>query len=375
MEKCFGIINHREVESNFGSLCRNRPVYMLPYGGRYRVVDIILSNMVANNIRNVALFTGEKIRSTMDHISDGSPWGLNSRFNGLTLFPPIKQHSSIERLGDIANLYSSIDYFKSLKEQIAFLCQGNVMFMADMKPAYDHFIETDTDIMYFYVRKHDQIGEFINTDKLHLDEEGNLTDIGLNLGMDIDFNMSTNAVLIKKDVLIDIINDAVETGDSQSLKAAIIKNKDKYKVKGYEIEDNVKIINDIQSYYKANMELLEKEKFDKTFNSYGKVKTKTKDEPPTLYERDVQVKNSLIANGCEIRGDVENSIIFRGVVIEKGVVVRNSIIMQKSIIRKGSILINTILDKYSSIGENVNLMGTRVNPYIVDKAGIIEGNQ
>ena len=77
MDKCIGIINGGDREENFGGICKHRSVYMLPFGGRYRLVDFTISNMVNHGIKSVALYTGKKMRSTMDHIGNGSPWDLN----------------------------------------------------------------------------------------------------------------------------------------------------------------------------------------------------------------------------------------------------------------------------------------------------------
>ena len=126
-------------------------------------------------------------------------------------------------------------------------------------------------------------------------------------------------------------------------------------------------IKDIESYYRANMNLLNSHLFYKSFFEGGAIYTKAKDEPPTLYTDDSLVENSLIGNGCIIEGNVENSIIFRGVEIEKGAIVRDSIVMQKSKIKKDAVVINSILDKFTLIGENINIIGTKSNPYLVGK--------
>lgn len=372
MDNCFGIISNSNIESEFGSLCKNRPVYMLPFGGRYRLVDILISNMVNNGIKSVAIYTGEKIRSTMDHLSDGKPWSLNSRFQGLFLYPPVKQDSSIERLGDIADFYSTLDFFNQLREENAFIIKSNVIFKMNMDDAYNEFVESGSDIMLFYAKKVDEVGELVNTDKLHLDENGYITNIGINLGTEREFNMYLNAILIKKDVLLKLVMETVEKGNANSLKDAIIKHKNSLKIKAYEAKGPMNIIKDVRSYYKANMSLFNRDTFLKMFFENGKIMTKTKDEPSTIYKEFPEVENSLIANGCIIEGSVENSIIFRGVKIGKNAIIKNSIIMQKSEIKEGAVVVNSIIDKYVVVEKEVSLVGSVNQPLIIEKYGVVE---
>lgn len=369
MDNCFGLISYNNKDGEFGSLCKSRPSYMLPFGSRYRLVDVIISNMVNNGIRSVALYTGEKIRSTMDHLSDGKPWSLNSRFHGLFLYPPVSQNSLIERLGDIADFYSTLNFFNVLREENALIVKSNVVFMEDLDQAYNEFISSDSDIMLFYAKKDDEKKAFVNTNKLHLDENGFVTNIGVNLGTEKSFNMFAEAMFIKKDVLVSLVKETVEKGNANSLKDAIIKNKGSLKINSYELSKPLVLINDIKSYYDANLRLLNRENFNDMFINNGKVMTKTKDEPSTLYKNNPEVKNSLIANGCIIEGDVESSIIFRGVKIGKGAIVKNSIIMQKSEIKEGAVVINSIIDKYCVIEKDVSLVGSANQPAIIEKYG------
>lgn len=372
MDNCFALISYNNKDGEFGSLCKSRPSYMLPFASRYRLVDVIISNMVNNGIRSVALYTGEKIRSTMDHLSDGKPWSLNSRFHGLFLYPPVRQNSLIERLGDVADFYSTLNFFKVLKEENALIVKSNVIFMEDLDQAYNEFTSSNSDIMLFYVRKDDEKKEFVNTNKLHLDEDGFVTNIGVNLGTEKSFNMFAEAMFIKKDVLVSLVKETVEKGNANSLKDAIIKNKGSLKINSYQLSEPLVLIKDIKSYYDANLHLLNRENFNDMFINNGKVMTKTKDEPSTLYKNQPEVKNSLIANGCFIEGDVESSIVFRGVKIGKGAIVKNSIIMQKSEIKEGAVVINSIIDKYCVIEKDVSLVGSTNQPAIIEKYGKVQ---
>lgn len=372
MENCIGIINNSNLESEFGQLCKNRPVYMLPFGGRYRLVDVIISNMVNNGIKTVAIYTGEKIRSTMDHLGDGKPYNLNSRFQGLFLYPPISQEMTIARLGDIADFYSTISFLEQTREDNVMIVASNMVFKANMEDAYKHFCDTAADVTLFYTKKHDERGDYINAEKIHLNDDGMVSNVGINLGTEVDFNMYMNSMFIKKSALLKIVKETVEKGNAANLKEAILRNKNRFKINSYQIEGIVENVRDIYSYYKANLNLLNRDTFDLMFNKNGRVMTKTKDEPSTVYRDYPQVENSMIANGCEIEGDIENSIIFRGVKIGKNATVKNSIIMQKCEIGDNAVVVNSILDKYSVVGQGASLVGSYNQPYVLGKYEKIE---
>ncbi len=328
--------------------------------------------MVNNGIKTVAIYTGEKIRSTMDHLGDGKPYNLNSRFQGLFLYPPISQENSIARLGDIADFYSTLNFLEQTKEENVMIVASNMIFKTNMDDAYQYFTETDADITLFYSTKHDVRGDFINAEKIHLGDNGMVTNVGINLGTEVEFNMYMNSMFIKKSVLLKLVKETVEKGNAANLKEAILRNKNRFKINSFEIEGFVENIRDTYSYYKSNMSLLNRDVFNELFNKNGRVMTKTKDEPSTVYRDYPQVENSLIANGCEIEGEVENSIIFRGVKIGKNATIKNSIIMQKCEIGDNAVIVNSILDKYSKVDAGASLVGSYNQPYVLGKYDTIE---
>ena len=367
MKNCLGIISIGDGESNFGPLCKNRPVYMLPFGGRYRLIDFTISNMVNHGVKTVAIYTGDKIRSTMDHLGNGRPWDLNRRFNGLFLFPPVYNGDSPKGDVEISEFYSTLEFFEQAKEETILFVHPNFLGAVNLDDAYKHFKETDADITILYKKQVDPLAEYINCDKIHLDEDGELDNIGINLGTEKEFNMYIGMGFVKKKVFLNIVKKSVENGNAKYFKQAILNNKDGYKVNSFEFLGQIENIRNLKSYYDGNLALLNRDFSRELFFDRGAVFTKSKDEPSTLYTDTANVQNSIIANGCVIEGTVENSVIFRGVNVGKNSIVRNSILMQKSEVKDNAIVVNTIMDKYSSIGEGVSIAGSSALPYVVEK--------
>lgn len=375
MDKCIGIINGGDNENNFGGLCRHRPVYMLPFGGRYRLIDFTISNMVNNGIRTVALYTGKKIRSTMDHIGNGNPWDLNRRFNGLFMFPPILENDYGLYTGDIHQFHSTESFFENAKEKYVFICNPDILAKVDLNSAFKYFIDTDADITLIYKKQLDPHGDFIHKDKMLIDKDGNLKSMGLNLGTEKEFNLFLEMGFIKKDVFLNLIRKSIERGDTNYLRDAMLNNKEKYKINTYEYKGYVENISDLKNYYDANLNLLDEDIAYQTFYKDGLVFTKSKDEPSTWYGKDSRVQSSIIANGCVIEGNVQNSIIFRGVKIGKNAIVKNSIVMQKSTINQEAIVVNSILDKYTYVEEYARIAGSSSMPYVVEKSQVIRKDE
>lgn len=365
LENCMGIINSPNVSRSFGSLSKHRPSYMMPFGGRYRIIDFMLSNMVNHGIGTVAVYTGEKVRSVMDHIGNGKPWELNRRINGLHIFPPQYSEEKSNR-GDICQYYLTEDFLQNTSEENIYLVIQNTLGKVDLTEAYSKFIDTNADVTFIYKRQANS-DIYLKSENLILDEEDNFINIGLNLGTEQIFNLYTGTAFIKKSVFLKLIRESMETGEELYFREALLKNKHNYKMNSYEFKGHIEDIKDTETYYRANMNLFDKEIFNELFFKYGSIFTKPKDEPATLYKEGSSVSNSIVANGCVIDGRVENSIIFRGVEIEKGALVKDSIVMQKSKIKKDSIVVNSILDKYSLVGEGVDIVGTKSNPYLVGK--------
>lgn len=371
MENCLGIILNESIDKDFGPLCGHRPSYMLPYAGRYRLLDFALSNMVNYQINNVVLYTGEKMRSAMDHIGSGRPWELNRRFSGLKLFSPDYNQNKAERNSQINQLFNTLKFYEDAKEDYVFLMKTDIIAKVNLDKAFKAFIDSGADISLIYKKQKDPEGLHLDYGKLHFDKEGKFKDIGTNLGIDKTYNHFLGMGFVKKDVLIKLIKTFKERENIFSVNEAISSMKNEFDIQTYEFKGKVQAIKDVESYFASSMSLLDEENYQDMFFNNGLILTKSKDEPSTSYKESSHVSNSLIANGCIIEGTVENSIIFRDVKIEKGAVVKNSIIMQKSEIGENALVANSIFDKSSKIEKNLSVSGSPETPFILEKNGII----
>jgi len=372
MNNCLGIINLSEIDTNFGVLCQSRPTSMLPFAGRYRIIDFMLSNMVNNGITGVGVFMGNKVRSVMDHLGSGKPWDLDRKINGLYLFTPTYDYTSTyKRMGDLELFYQNNSFIKYAKQEHLLLTKSYMLCNINLNDAYNDFVASGADISLVYKKVTDDEYRYIGCDKLYFDEMGAFKSIGTNLGKENQFNLSLEMYFMKKEVYFDILFEAIEQGSANFLKQAVFNSLHRYKVHTYEYDGYVACINNIRNYFDANFDILKPEIAQELFFKYGQIFTKVKDEPSAYYKSGANVKNAFVANGCQIDGTVENAILFRGVKVEKGAHIKNSIIMQKSIIQKDVKLNYAILDKRTQVKKGATLLGDRSSPFIAGKKAVI----
>lgn len=364
-----GILMLNENMEMMKRLTRNRPLASVPFGGRYRIIDFVLSNMVNAGLSNIGIFTDGKTRSLMDHLGSGKPWDLARKLNGLFIF---NFGYSGTTMAEVETLKNNIEYFYKSKEEFVILSSSNMVCNIDYKAAAKYYEASGADITVIYKKVYNGRVDFIDCSILNMDKNSNVLSVGKNIGIENDNNISTEMFLMKKKTLINLIVECIKTGSYSSIKEAIYKKLDSLHVNAYEFKGYLSCISSVNSYYKTNMDLLDLDINKELFFSNGLIYTKSQDEPPTHYSETSKVFNSLVANGCLVEGSVENSIIFRRVKIHKGAEVKNCIIMQNCEIKAGAKLTNIIIDKQIVIEEGKELKGDIDFPLVVEKKASFE---
>ncbi|MCI8406362.1 MAG: glucose-1-phosphate adenylyltransferase subunit GlgD [Oscillospiraceae bacterium] len=369
-KEVFGIIYAGEENMDLRELINKRSVGALPVGGRYRVIDFVLSNMVNSGIRNIAVVPRKKYHSMMDHLGSGKEWDLNRKSDGLFILPPYdseENHGNYRGMVDTLN--GAASYLRSASQKYCLLSGAHTVYNDSYRAMFQRHIATGADITMMYnVEEGDASGADRYEDlRLATDSDGRIVDMKIRAAAGTYNKMSMGIYLIKKDLLQYLLDDAASRSQLSLAADVIMNNLGSLKVYGFEHKGYVGRLRSVSSYYKLNMDFLRPEVQQDLFYSGRNVYTKIKDEPPTKYGADAVIKNSLIGSGCEIDGTVENCVIFRGVKIAKGTVVKDSVIMQSSEIYSNSRLANVILDKKVTVRPNTTLAGSREYPVIIPK--------
>ena len=372
MDELMGIINLSETEEYLGELTRTRPLAAVPFAGRYRLIDFVLSNMVNSGVNNVGIFIQHKYRSLMDHIRSGKEWDLARKRDGLFILPPAYTNSPMQiHRGNVENFYSNLDYITKSRQKYVVIAGSEMVGNLDYRQALDFHKKKGAEITILYTKANCDTHDCVRANVLGMDANERVIDMSEYQGTGEFKNLSMKTFIMERSLLIELVNDCIARGDYDFVKHCIVKNIDKYKVYGYHHPGYIARISSIQSYFQHSMELLNPQIWKELFFKSGLIYTKVKDEPPAKYMMEADVSNSLIATGCYIEGRVENSILFRGVKVHKGAYIKNSIIMQKGEIGPGVMLENVICDKDVVITANKQLKGECNYPLIIKKGQVI----
>ncbi|HMM19334.1 MAG TPA: glucose-1-phosphate adenylyltransferase subunit GlgD [Selenomonadales bacterium] len=374
MKNVLGIINLHEHEELLSTLTGHRPLAALPFGGRFRLIDFILSNMVNSGIHTVGVLTKHRFRSLIDHLRSGKEWDLARKQDGLFILPPpdhIHYSNSIYK-GDLEFFYNNLDFIRKSSQEYILIAGSQIVCNINFNDAFRFHLERGADITLLYKTERPQPGRtFTMATLLNLDEDGRVADMEIKPGQIAGGNIGMEMLIVAKTRLVEIIQDCVARGQFDFTKEGIIRNLRRYRIYAYPYSGYMARIDSVQSFYRANLDLLKPEIWESLFSQDEPIYTKVRDEAPAQYCEDAAVRNSLVANGCIIEGRVENSLLFRGVRIARGAVVRDSIIMQDSIIQSNATLDNVICDKEVCISSGKRLSGDANFVMVIDKRRVV----
>ncbi len=361
-----GVIFSNMHEENVPELVRRRTMASIPYGGRYRIVDFTLSNMVNSGITTVGLVASNNYRSLIDHIGSGKDWDLARKDGGLILLPPFSEKNDRMYTTRLEALSSLIGFLGRRKEKYVVLsdCDGVAKF--DISSIVDYHEEKNAEIT--LVSHYGKVGNRSDFLLLNANKEGRVTEIKHTPRVEEGdkANIFVNLMVINRQFLLNIVEDAIAHGFTSFESDVLIKQLSTLRVYAYDFKGYYAGIDSMSAYYKHNMELLEKEVRDELFGGRD-IYTKVRDSAPSKYGDEAIVRNSLISDGCIIEGVVENSILFRGVKVAKGAVVKNSVIMQDNYIGENTSLNCVITDKNVVISDRKTLSGCNTLPYFIQK--------
>ena len=367
-----GIIFPNSYDSMVAELAGERLMASIPFACRYRLVDFLLSSMVNAGIDNVSLVVKQNYHSLMDHLGSGREWDLTRKNGGLNLVPPFSDRETKMYSGRVEALSGMIPFLKKQKEKYVVLCDANLAVNFDFKGLLKQHIASGADLTVAYTK------EGLPKDLLELDastknlyytlkmKEGRVSEICVNSKDKGVQNLSMNIYVVERERLIEQISEGYLQGGVYYERDILSKQLDKLDVRGFCYEGYVARITSIRSYFEESMKLLQKENVDALFGA-SPIYTKIRDDNPTRYMNCSKVKNTMAADGCVIEGEVENSIIFRGVRIGKGAKVKNCVLMQDAVIEDGASVEYVVTDKNVVVSADKELKGTDSFPVYVEK--------
>ncbi|MBE6584423.1 MAG: glucose-1-phosphate adenylyltransferase subunit GlgD [Ruminococcaceae bacterium] len=366
-----GLIFSNIHDNNIPELTRQRTIGSVPYGGRYRLIDFALSSMVNSGISKIGIVTHNNYQSLLDHLGNGKDWDLARRAGGIKILPPYI--SSFENAASnkyyssrLEALMGTVNFFNRCKEDYVVMSDCDVICNIDLNDVIEQHIKTEADIT--FVTKLTTPAKHEAVTVASADENGNLVDFYDSKSVDGEHRIYINIMVVKRSYLLNILDIAIGRGYSSFKRDIIQKNIGVENYKIYDYKGCYAHIGSMEGYFDCSMRLLDRNMREQLFGIKNfPVLTKIRNSAPTRYCNGAQVTNSVVAEGCVIEGTVEDSIIFRGVHVGKGAVVKNSVLFQDTYVCPGAQLNCVITDKNVMVKDKRVLSGCENMPFYIGK--------
>lgn len=368
--KVLGVIFANVHDDFVPNLTKNRSMASIPFGGRYRLIDFSLSNLVNAGINTVGVIPQNNYHSLMNHLGSGKAWDLDRKTGGLFILPPYLKGEMRQNSGHIDSLLSITNFLMHSDEKDVILCDTDVVSNIDILKMYKKHIDKNSDVTIAY--KEGTIpknNSDIMTFKLAEDER--IIGITMPKISETALNFSLDTIIINRRLLLDLIEKAKTKNLTHLWREMFMPQVKKLNFYGYKVTSPTFVIDSEKSFADANFALLEPNVRNALFNPNRPIYTKVRDDMSTNFGTDAKVSNSLIADGCVIEGSVVNSVLFRGVKIEKGAMVKNCILMQDTIINENTSVEYILTDKSVKISKNTDLKGAKSHLMYIEKSAVI----
>ncbi len=371
MANVLGLIFANMHEQTLPELTKARAMASVPFGSKYRLIDFPLSSMVNSGITQVGIITKQNYYSLMNHLGMGSEWDLARKTGGLHILPPYGREGSGMYRGRMEALSGALEFIQESNTEYVVMADSNVIANMDIKPIIDFHDKNGADITCVYGRGAYTAERAAVQTVLCVNEDNTVYDVLARPAMSGEMNVALNIYVMRRRFLEDIIRESL-CRSLYSFETDILQHKlHDYKIMGYKYEGYFEIIDSMKTYYKATMDIKNRDICREVFSLKKPIYTKVRDVAPAKYGIDCSVKDSLIADGCIIEGTVENSVLFRGVKVGKGAVIKNSIVMQGAVIEEKASFIDAIADKEVTITKNRAITGTIDYPVYITKGAVV----
>lgn len=365
--KAVGIILAGGNSHKMRELTKKRATAAMPIAGSYRAIDFALSNMSNSHINKVAVLTQYNARSLNEHLNSSKWWDFGRKHGGLFVFPPmITAENGYWYRGTADAIYQNLDFLKESHEPYVVITSGDAIYKLDYNEVIEYHIEKGADVT-IVCKDLDEGVDVRRFGTVILDEDNRVLDLEEKPMMARSNTISTGIYVIRRRLLIDLIEQCAEDERYDFVKDILIRYKNLKKMYGYKINKYWNNISTVESYYQTNMDFLKRGVRDYFFKEYPEIYSKVSDLPPAKYNPGAVVRNSLVASGSIVNGTVENSVIFKKVFVGNNCVIRNSIILNDVYLGDNTYIENCIVETDTTIRANTRYVGENGIKVIIEE--------
>ena len=372
MKDLHGIIFAYRSDPMLRELTIHRNTCSVPFGGRYRVIDFALSNMVNAGVNDVGLIVQSSYQSLLDHVGSGKDWDLSRKRGGLRILPPF---SYADRHGVEGNYRGRMDalagvgdYLENIRQDYVVLAGGDLVANLPLADIFRQHLATGADITAVCTQQ--PCGIPTCCTYLTVGGGNRVTDVAVHPAAPAGYE-SLEVYILSKALLLSLVEHCQSHNISSFGDGVLLSMMNTLKIVPYVFGGFCARLHSVPAYFQASAALLDPAVRTSLFDPQRPIKTKDRSDPSTYYAPAARSSNSLVADGCVIEGEVENSILFRGVRVEKGARVSNCILMQGTVVKAGATASYVITDKNVTVGAGRMLMGSDTYPLAIAKDSVV----
>lgn len=350
--RAVGIILAGGNNSKMKELSLKRAIGAMPIAGSYRAVDFALSNMTNSHIQKVAVLTQYNALSLNEHLNSSKWWDFGRKQGGLFVYTPsITSDNGFWYRGTADAIAQNISFLKKSHEPYVVIAPSDAVYKLDYNKVLEYHVDKQSEIT-IVCKKISEDADISRFGVVTTEEDDRISDFEEKPIQGHSNIISTGIYVIRRRLLIDLIEKCAEEGRYDIVNDIIIRNKKNRKIYAYMMDSYWENIATVDSYYKTNMDFLKPEIRDYFFRQYPDVYSKVDDFAPAKYNPGSSVRNSLISSGCIINGAIENSILFKKSYIGDNCIIKNSIILNDVYIKDNSYIENCIVESHGTIKKN-----------------------
>ena len=346
-----GIIFPNSYDNTVPELVTERAMASIPFAGRYRMVDFVLSSMANCGISNVSIVVRKNYHSLMDHLG----------------VPPFAEKGVRIYSGRVEALGSILSFLEHQKEKYVVMSDANIAVNYDFNALLAAHQASGADVTVAYQKTEIPEGRKNDDYTLTIDSDGRVTELLFNDYRSGVQNLDLNIYVLERETLIKLVKDATARGLIYFERDILAHNVNILNIHALEYTGYVAHICDMKSYFDENLKLIDDRNLEALFPKGSPIYTKIRDDNPTRYVTGSKVVDSILPDGCVIEGTVENCVLFRGVKVKKGAVVKNCVLMQDTVVEPNVELDCVVTDKNVKITAGKKLSGTESFPVYVQK--------
>lgn len=352
-------------------LTEPRCLSSIPFGGRFRMIDFMLSNLVNAGVSDVGVLLQAKYKSLLDHLGSGKDWDLARHSGGLHLLPPYSlTNGENPRMfrGHMDTLSDILPYLREIRQEYVLIADGDIALNLDLEDVFQQHMDNHADMTLVCSPRY--TGDPAASVYFKVGDDQTITDViqcpSQPTGVEY-----LNIFLLSKELLLCLVTDCATHRLYSFRNDLLPKLHHHLKLSAYAYDGFVTRCTSVASYYDSSMALLQPEVRRDLFGLERPIRTRERNEPSSYYAPGSVCRNSLVADGCIIEGTVENSIIFHNVRVGKGAVIRDSILFQNTVIGTDAQLRCVITDKDVTVGAGAVLNGAAHHPFVLAKGSTV----